>query len=80
MAHSSGGSVPILRDYQVEQLAAIERALLRDRSTLVSAATGTGKTISIAELTRRQRVRSKRVRPEQPGLFDALLAGMEGVR
>lgn len=43
---------PKLRPYQVEQLACIQRELATVRSTLVSAATGTGKTISLAELAR----------------------------
>jgi superfamily II DNA or RNA helicase len=41
-----------LRPYQVEQVASVCRELERVRSTLVVAATGTGKTVSLAELTR----------------------------
>lgn len=57
-AHAYGIS---LRPYQVEQIAAVLSRLDRERSTLVSAATGTGKTIGIAELTRLFRARGVRV-------------------
>ncbi len=42
-----------LRPYQLDALAAIEQALARDRSTLLLLATGLGKTVVYAELTRR---------------------------
>lgn len=64
IAHSSSGSPApgiSLRPYQVDQIAAVLQCLERDRSTLVSAATGTGKTIGIAELTRLFRARGVRV-------------------
>lgn len=54
-------AAPTLRPYQVDQMAAVLRRLEIDRSTLVSAATGTGKTIGIAELTRVFRGRAARV-------------------
>lgn len=41
-----------LRPYQHEQVAGVQRELERGRSTLVVAATGTGKTVSLAELAR----------------------------
>lgn len=41
-----------LRPYQVEQVASVQRELERARSTIVVAATGTGKTVSLAELAR----------------------------
>lgn len=43
---------PALRSYQVEQVESVQRELATARSTLVVAATGTGKTVSLAELAR----------------------------
>jgi superfamily II DNA or RNA helicase len=43
---------PALRRYQHEAIAAARTSLLSHRSTLIVAATGTGKTVTFAELTR----------------------------
>ncbi len=53
-AHSSTGSTgaPGLRPYQVGALAAIRSELEQHRSTLLVAATGTGKTVTFAQLAR----------------------------
>jgi superfamily II DNA or RNA helicase len=53
-AQSSGGSgrAPSLRHYQTGALVAIDRELEVHRSTLVNAATGTGKTVTFAERAR----------------------------
>src|ERR1700753_4078291 len=46
---------PTLRPYQLEAIAAVQRALGRHRSALLVAATGTGKTVTFADLVRLQR-------------------------
>jgi superfamily II DNA or RNA helicase len=48
----SGSVQPTLRDYQRSAIAAVRRELAVHRSTLVVAATGTGKTVTFAELAR----------------------------
>lgn len=45
-------AVPQLRPYQVDQIAGVKRQLKSHRSTIVVAPTGSGKTVSMAELSR----------------------------
>lgn len=45
-------TAPQLRPYQVNQIAAVQRELQTVRSTLIVAPTGSGKTVSMAELSR----------------------------
>lgn len=62
-SHGSAAAArpPTLRPYQAEAIAAVWRELARVRSTLLVAATGTGKTVTFAELARNQVSRSGRV-------------------
>lgn len=52
-AQNQAPSAPTLRHYQTDALYAIDRELALHRSTLVVAATGSGKTVTFAELIRR---------------------------
>src|SRR5688572_3177688 len=51
-SRAPSGRAPTLRHYQIDALASIQRELAVHRSTLVVAATGTGKTVTFAELVR----------------------------
>lgn len=53
-------SPPTLRPYQHEAVAAAQRELATHRSTLLVAATGTGKTVTFAELVRQAKMRGER--------------------
>lgn len=58
---AASGSPPTLRPYQSAAIYAIREHLLRVRSTLLVAATGTGKTVTFAELARHEVQRGNRV-------------------
>jgi len=53
-------ATPTLRPYQHEAVAAAQRELATHRSTLLVAATGTGKTVTFAELVRQAKMRGER--------------------
>lgn len=57
LAQSSAGSAPTLRPYQTAAIASAQVQLAQFRSTLVVAATGTGKTVTFAELARMEKSR-----------------------
>lgn len=52
-------AAPTLRPYQHEAVAAAQRDLATHRSTLLVAATGTGKTVTFAELVRQAKMRGQ---------------------
>lgn len=60
-AHGSANAAPTLRHYQQGSLLGVARELAVHRSTLVVAATGTGKTVTFAELARTETQRGGRV-------------------
>lgn len=53
-------TTPVLRPYQHEAVAAAQRDLATHRSALLVAATGTGKTVTFAELVRQAKMRGER--------------------
>lgn len=59
-AQNRARSAPALRHYQLSALAGIARELSVHRSTLVVAATGSGKTVTFAELVRTESTRGGR--------------------